>query len=408
MWEFLQALRHHPDFWLYMSIPLWAGCIGWLTNKLAIQVTFYPVDFIGVPPFLGWQGIIPRKGRKMATILVDNTLGKITSTREIFQEFEPHKIAMHIVKVVDARIEEFTDDIINEQHAVLWENLPDLIKSRVYARTRKQLPQMMDDLLEEIQENIEELVDPREMIVEQMSTDKLLLNRVFLACADAELGFLHRAGFVIGLLIGLAAMVAWWFFPHWWVLPLAGFVIAFATNLLALNLVFRPLSPIKIGPFTVQGLFLKRQKAVSEIFCRMITSEVLTVGHFMRAIFRGAKSERTKAMIKKHLRPIVDNGMVKTMAQITVGAEGYVDLKHTIEEKTIEMSLSSFDDPVFTRERGVMVEKMFRDRMQDMSAEGFQNLLRPAFQEDQLIVICGAGVLGAITGLLELALFLNA
>ena len=152
----------------------------------------------------------------------------------------------------------------------------------------------------------------------------------------------------------------------------------------------------------MQGLFLSRQNAVSEVFCRIVTAEILTIGHIMNEIFRGPRADRAKAMLKKHLRPLIDGGMVKTVAQLTVGPEGYVDLKRAIEEKTIEMSLASFDDRHFSRERGKVVEEMFRTRMQAMSSEEFQDLLRPAFEEDEWILITLGGVLGLMAGFAQL------
>ena len=122
----------------------------------------------------------------------------------------------------------------------------------------------------------------------------------------------------------------------------------------------------------------------------------------MSEIFRGDKSDRTKSLIKKHMRPLIDGGVVKTVAQLTVGPEGFVDLKRTIEAKTIEMSLESFEDPTFIKERGVVIEKMFRDRMQAMSSEEFQDLLRPAFQEDEWILITVGGALGLTAGFAQL------
>jgi hypothetical protein len=124
----------------------------------------------------------------------------------------------------------------------------------------------------------------------------------------------------------------------------------------------------------------------------------------MNEIFRGPKADRAKAILKKHMRPVIDGGVVKTVAQLTVGPEGFVDLKRTIEEKTIEMSLASFDDPIFSKERGKVVEQMFRERMQAMSAEEFQSLLRPAFEEDEWILITMGGVLGLLAGLAQLTL----
>ena len=31
----------------YLTIPLFAGAVGWLTNKLAVDMIFYPVNFVG-------------------------------------------------------------------------------------------------------------------------------------------------------------------------------------------------------------------------------------------------------------------------------------------------------------------------------------------------------------------------
>ena len=51
--------------WLRLaSIPLIAGLVGWITNWIAIQLTFYPTRFVGVKPIFGWQGIIPSKAKK--------------------------------------------------------------------------------------------------------------------------------------------------------------------------------------------------------------------------------------------------------------------------------------------------------------------------------------------------------
>ena len=404
MLELFNEFVNHPDVWKYVSIPFVAAIVGWTTNWLAIKLTFYPLDFVGIPPWLGWQGIIPRKGKKMASITVENTLDKISTMQEIFDEFEPDKIANHVIRVADSRIEELTDDIMHEQNAVLWENLPNVLKNQAYTRVRKRLPDMMDSLIEDMHAHIEELVDPKQLIIDKLSEDKELLNRVFWECGETEFKFVINSGAIFGFIFGLVQMIIWWNYPHWAILPAFGLLAGLATNWLALNLIFRPLNPVKLTPFgpRVQGLFLSRQNAVSEVFCRIVTTEILTIGHIMGEIYRGPKAERAKSMLKKHMRPLMDGGVVKTVAQLTVGPEGFVDLKRTIEEKTIEMSLTSLDDPLFSKQRGKVVEAMFRQRMQAMSPEEFQALLRPAFEEDEWILITMGGVLGVIAGFMQL------
>ena len=97
----MTSLLTSPEFWQYLSIPVIAALIGWSTNWLAIQMTFYPLEFVGRPPLLGWQGIIPSKARKMAAKSVDATIAKIGTVQEIFQQIDPQVLAAHIVHSVD-------------------------------------------------------------------------------------------------------------------------------------------------------------------------------------------------------------------------------------------------------------------------------------------------------------------
>src|SRR5690606_41714303 len=114
------------------------------------------------------------------------------------------------------------------------------------------------------------------------------------------------------------------------------------------------------------------------------------------------RGDRTKMLIKRHLKPLLDGGVMRTAAKLTVGPGGYLDLKRAAEEKAVDLSLYPFEDPVFNKERGVIVEKILSDRMQELSSAEFQDLLRPAFQEDEWILILVGGVLGAMAGFFQL------
>ena len=48
------------------------------------------------------------------------------------------------------------------------------------------------------------------------------------------------------------------------------------TNWLALKWIFQPVNPTKVGPWVLQGMFLKRQTAVSKEFSNFFATKVLT------------------------------------------------------------------------------------------------------------------------------------
>ncbi len=402
----MMELLQNPEFWKYVSIPFVAGLIGWTTNWLAIKLTFLPLEFVGIPPLLGWQGIIPSKARKMAAISVDATISKIGTVREVFEQIDPKVLATHIIKTVEPRIEEYVDELMLKKHATFWENLPTPMRQMVYDRVRKSAPDLVDNLVDDLATNIEELLDIKGMVIDQLAEDKILLNRIFLECGDKEFRFIINSGAWLGLFFGLIQMAVWYFFKNWWILPVAGLIVGYATNWIALNVIFRPVNPIKIMGIEFQGLFLKRQKAVAHSFCSIITHEILTIGNIINATLNGSSADRAKNMIKKHIKPIVDDtaGLSKPLTQIAFGPKGFAHLKHHVGEKAIEISADAFTDPVFNNDRAEAVESLMRERMENLSSEEFQDLLRPCFQEDEVKLILIGAALGFGAGLAQLIL----
>lgn len=388
------------EFWQYLSIPVIAALIGWTTNWLAIKMTFYPLEFVGKRPIWGWQGIIPSKARKMAAISVDATIAKIGTVQEIFGQIDPRVLAAHIVHSVVPRTEEYVDEMMLREYPTFWENLPSSARKMVYDRVRKSTPQLVDNLVDDVSDNIEDLLDIKGMVIERLAADKRLLNRIFLECGEVEFRFIINSGLYFGFLFGLVQMAVWYYYQSWWVLPFFGLLVGWATNWIALNVIFRPLREKKIGPVRLQGLFLKRQQQVAESFCHIVTHEILTVGNIINAILEGPSGARARNMVKKHIKPLVDEtaGMGKALTQMAFGPTGFATLKHQVGEKAIEISRTSFNNPMFEKDRARAVESIMVERMVALSSEEFQDLLRPCFQEDEIKLILVGAFLGFAAG----------
>ncbi|MEQ5835252.1 hypothetical protein [Marinobacter sp. NFXS9] len=399
----MSELLHSTEFWQYLSIPVIAALIGWVTNWLAIKMTFYPLEFIGVRPIWGWQGIIPSKARKMAAKSVDATISKIGTVREIFEQIDPQVLAEYVIQTVEPRTEEYVDELMLREYPTFWENLPASARKMVYDRVRRSTPQLVDNLVDDLSVNIEGLLDIKGMVIEQLATDKRLLNRIFLECGEKEFRFIVNSGLYFGFLFGLVQMAVWYFYQSWWVLPFFGLLVGWATNWIALNVIFRPLRERKVGPIRLQGLFLKRQREVAESFCYIVTHEILTVGNIINAVLNGPNGDRARNMVRKHIKPLVDEtaGMAKALTQMAFGPTGFATLKNKVGEKALEISSSSFNNPVFEKDRAEAVESIMVERMVALSSEEFQDLLRPCFQEDEIKLILVGAALGFAAGVAQ-------
>ncbi len=394
------------EFWKYASIPVVAAIVGWSTNWVAIKMLFYPIEPVGKPPYLGWQGILPSKAAKMGVITTETTLSKLGSIEEVFTSMEPKRIAQQMMESIDPRVEDYVEWIMLEENPTLWNALPGLVKTIVYTIIRQRLPGAIEEMMLDIGKQIENMVDLKQVVVAQLERDRRLVNRIFLECGAVEFRFIIVSGLYFGFLFGLVQMGIWYFYPAWWILPLFGIIVGYATNWIALRIIFQPLNPTRIGPFVVQGLFLKRQKEVAEIWCDIVTKEVITVRNIITNMLYGSKSAFTQEVIKKYIRTVVDQvvGIAKPVVQLTVGIQEYLKLQESATQKAIFITPPALEDPAFNEERAGVVKGLIRERMEALSPGEFQNLLRPAFQEDEMKLILLGAALGFAAGMAQLFL----
>ena len=65
--EFWNHMRSLPNFWGFVTIPVVAAVVTWAHVWFAMKMVFYPLEFVGIwKPWLGWQGIVPRKATARA------------------------------------------------------------------------------------------------------------------------------------------------------------------------------------------------------------------------------------------------------------------------------------------------------------------------------------------------------
>ena len=193
---------HGVDWFAFISIPFFTGIIGWLINWSGLWMLFSPVKFYGfkvpglrevatviprklqeVPgiPFgrIGWQGIVPARAAKMGSIAVDKVIAKLGTPAEFYAQLEPEEIAAHIVKVFEPDLPQMVDDIMMREHPRLWRDLPPALKQGVIARVQAQLPGVVTTITDEIGVHINQLLDPKIMVIDHFRKNPDLVVRVF-------------------------------------------------------------------------------------------------------------------------------------------------------------------------------------------------------------------------------------
>lgn len=401
MIEFLQA---HPEIWAYIAIPFIAAIVGWGTNVLALKMTFFPLDFIGIPPYLGWQGIIPAKAGSMAEKSVDLLTSKLVTMEDRFSHIDPEIVAAHMQPELHRITERVIDEAMQAQTGLLWKAVPGPQRKVLYERVAAELPEIVMSMTEEIKVKIDELFDLKGMVRKILVSDKALLNEIFLRVGEREFRFIERSGFYFGFLFGMIQMVVWYYFQPWWFLPAAGLVIGYATNWLALKLIFFPEKRIKIGPVVLQGLFIKRQEDVSAEYAQIVAREIMTSRNIFNSILHGPSSQRLMDLVQTYVERTVDGAVGENKEWVTIlaGSKRYERIKNIATSGVIEDLRIAVAQIYNYTETALDMEETMRERMSALPAEEFAGFLRPVFQEDELKLILVGAFLGMLAGLAQL------
>jgi uncharacterized membrane protein YheB (UPF0754 family) len=420
-----------PDFWAILSIVPVTALVTWAHVWMALKMVFYPIKFwgfyLGNLP-IGWQGIVPRKAGRISGIITDNTLSKIGSLQEFLDAMDPEEMAGIISQQVNLELDALIDEIMLDCKATLWENLPYAIKRRIYAQAHAQVPAVLKDLVTELSVNVEQLVDMRSMVVNKMENDRKLMVRMFLKVGQKEINFIWHISALIGMCFGFVQMFVYVFVPEHWTVPFFAAIWGFLTNWIAIWMVFNPIDPHpmkypklftrlkhkrcpwirpiwpRLASYNIQGAFMKRQEEVSDVFAEIVTQDLITLKTIMTEMMYGERRVKTRFIIKKHINRILETPVVLASLHLLFKPTEFAEFKTDLIDRSIKITMVPVSDLEFNASRGRKIFSLFRDRIRMLTPKEFQNLLRPAFQEDEWILIVLGGVTGFAAGLIHLSI----
>lgn len=405
---FTTTLEFILDYWIYLAIPIISALVGWTTNILALKMTFLPLEFIGIPPYLGWQGIIPSKAAVMAGKSVDLMTQNLLTVEERFALIEPERVMQEMRAEVHRISRRVVDEVMQSQAGLIWLSLPSGVKEDIYANAEKDLPRIIEAMVIEVKSQISELFDLKGMVTSTLTENKQLLNRIFLKSGEEEFKFIERSGLYFGFLFGLVQMIVWSFVQPWWLLPLGGLIIGYATNWLALKLIFHPIEPRRIGFWVVQGIFLKRQKEVAAEYAKIVATDILNPRNIYENLLYGKQSDRFESIIHTFIIKAVEQTYDRSHELIkAITSEKRLAIAKNIAISGVleDLRLTLHQLYGYTEE-ALNMENTLRDRMGSLPPRKFQSFLRPVFQEDEFKLILVGAVLGFFAGLLQMYWFL--
>ena len=177
------------------------GCIGYITNKLAIKLIFRPINPIKIPILnIEILGLIPKRKKEIAKNIGDIIQREFISVEEILENIIDENDKARIVTYIKGKVR-----IIIEERAILIPSpirqmLQGYIENIVEEEFSKYINELSKDIVHKAQDriNIQEIVENK---INEL--DLYELENIILSIAEKELKHIEVLGLILGFLIGI-------------------------------------------------------------------------------------------------------------------------------------------------------------------------------------------------------------
>lgn len=177
------------------------GCIGYITNKLAIKLIFRPINPIKIPILnIEILGLIPKRKKEIAKNIGDIIQREFISVDEILENIIDENDKARIVTYIKGKVR-----IIIEERAILIPSpirqmLQGYIENIVEEEFSKYINELSEDIVHKAQDriNIQEIVENK---INEL--DLYELENIILSIAEKELKHIEVLGLILGFLIGI-------------------------------------------------------------------------------------------------------------------------------------------------------------------------------------------------------------
>ncbi|MBC8260226.1 MAG: DUF445 family protein [Planctomycetia bacterium] len=191
----------------------------------------------------------------------------------------------------------------------------------------------------------------------------------------------------------------------WIVFPLVGALIGYATNWLAVKMLFRPHRPKGFGPLRFQGVVPRRQEALAESIAETVQDELISAEDVAALVQTIATSDAVRHKLKGRIDALISEQLQSLGPMASFLPTDLVDkIKGRIEEEVFSFVDEMGHDLHGTLGEQLDLKQKVRERIMAFELDQMERLvLRVAKKELRHIEFLG-GVLGLIVGLVEAGL----
>jgi uncharacterized membrane protein YheB (UPF0754 family) len=370
---------------------------------LAVQMCFYPVE-----KNIFWQGIVPRNAGKMAEMACDLMLNRLIKISEIISRLDGADFFrfLSLSGTLRAVHRNAQARIASRALPKLWAVTPEILKNELLDRSLEISEECVINIVSRciVILGDRKYFDVKKLIVTSFVRQPGTLSHFFLKIGESEISFLKACGAALGVVSGFLQLFLYnetsvSFASKLVIFPMAGCILGLLTNWVALMIIFKPVEPwflplpFRKRPLRIQGLFLRRQQEVAEVYAKLISDAMLNPSRFIEYLKETGGWEAVLAIIETEIRDAIRR-------EVSLADDSFLDL--AVAELMLEFSsLEHAEKCLRYFEVRLGIRQLIQDRLELLPARDFESMLHPVFEEDEATLIALGGVLGLAVGFLQ-------
>lgn len=177
------------------------GCIGYITNKLAIKLIFRPIEPINIPILnIEIIGLIPKRKGEIAKNIGGIIQREFISIDDILNNIIENNDKIRIITYIKSKAKL----IVDERASLIPSPIRGILQGYIDDIIEEEVGIYINELSEEVINKAHERINIQEIVENKINELNLYeLEKIIFSIAEKELKHIELLGLILGFLIGI-------------------------------------------------------------------------------------------------------------------------------------------------------------------------------------------------------------
>lgn len=189
-----------------------------------------------------------------------------------------------------------------------------------------------------------------------------------------------------------------------YLIPVISAFIGWVTNLIAIKMLFHPRKPLRLGLFTLQGIFPKRQQQFAEKLGKLVAEELLSFEDISDKLTDPGKIRALLPQIATRIEEFLRYKLPDSMPVLSmfIGDSTIQKIKDVFVGEMEDMLPRLIRQYVESHRAELDLEKIVVDKVAAFSSDKLEDILNGIMKKEFRFVEIIGGVLGFLIGIIQI------